>query len=435
MDETTDILTTGSLTEATVPPEVMSLARDLAKVHGPVHIASEASGLHVYIADPDLLMTDGPVELSKRHLAINAEKYVACFPDTKYPGYRGRYSVDANPCEITRNIYRRWAKQGKAMPCAQSMKTKKKYDVDTLLQMPPLSVRSSQFANIQAKVITGALRKNLVQDANGVMVPDWVGETTPLSELEPDHPCIVYLRKRGLNPYILEDELGACYCHEAKPEDRSVGRYYSKLPGGMRNCPQGRLIIPIMMRGSRVGYQCRLIDKVENGSYYVWSDQEQWELIYRMQDDGTIWYRFPTEEGENAFKPHKYINALGSLRNELLLGFDNAIAHNAGRPFKDRYCVLCEGPLDAAKLRAPAIAILGGTLSQAQAKALMGQFGYICTCMDTDAAGQRCLQRINQLIPDRTGIDVKVPDGHKDAGELSYAEAAALIAPCDPLAK
>lgn len=429
----TDIYTTGGLTEATVPKEVMSLAHDLAKIHGPINIANEASGFHIYIADPDLLKKDGKVELSKKHLAINAEKYIACHP-TKYPNYAGRYSVRANPCKETRDIFAKFGKYNREMPCATSMKTKVNWRVDTLLAMLPITKRGKAYADVKPHVFQSAIRKGLVLDEHGQMVPDWVGHTIPLTQLPEDHPCIQYVVKRGYDPAKLEEQFEACYCDKAKPVDRAAGRFYSKLPGGLHNTPQGRLILSIRMNGSRKGYQSRLIDKTEGGTYYVWTENETWEAISSLQPDGTLWRRFePTDEFPKGFDPHKYLNAVGSHRNELLMGYDAAVAFNADRPKSKRFCILCEGPLDAAKLQAPAIAILGKSLSVLQAKALTEQFGVICTCMDQDAAGRQCLQRINTMIPNRIGKDVRVPDGHKDAGELSYEEAAVLAAQCDPM--
>lgn len=420
-----------------MPAEVMSLANDLAKIHGPVRIADESSGYHIYIADPELLLQRGARELDLSrglHLSVNAEKYIACFPMTKYPNYHGRYDVRTNPCPQTQYLWDKFGSKGRSYSCASSMKTKKKYNVDVLLRMTPISRRRKDFATVVPKITNGPSRKLQVLDEHGVLVPEWVDHTIPPFALDDDHPAVQYLVKRGFDPYLIWEQFGVVYCDKAKPEDRSVGRLYSRLPGGMRQCAQGRLVIPIMMNGSRTGYQSRLIDKTENGKYMVWSDKEEWIVVREMMPDGTMKEHFPPSTWHpEGFAPHKYLNARGSSRNKLLFGFDQAVEFNKSRERKDRFCVLCEGPLDAAKMGPPAIALLGKNLSSFQAEELLKQFSVICTCMDQDTAGGECFASIAKHLPGRVGIDVTVPDGHKDAGELSYEEAAELVRQCDPI--
>lgn len=428
---TDDIFTSGSLTSASVSEGVMSLARALSAKHGPVNITSEASGIHIYIPDPELLVTDGMKELASKHLAINAEKYLG----------EGRYSArgatDDEQRKQNKSDYIKYRRQGKEVPCAVSMKTRKTYSVSELLRMLPLERRKEciglQFKNV---VNVGMVRKNLVYDENGNLVPDWVGKTTPLHDLPADHPAIIYLKERGFDPILLEMQMKACYCYEAQPEDPAKNRFYGKLPGGMRISPQGRIILSVLMDGVRWGYQSRLIDKKVNGEYHVWGNDQQWHLIRYMGDDGTVHEVFPpTEYFPKGFAPPKYLNAPGSERNKLLMGYDAAVGAMEGRDKVNRFCVLCEGPLDAAKLGPPAIAILGKSLSDYQADALAKRFDVICTVMDRDAAGKQCLDNIRMRMRarGRRVLDVPVPDGYKDAGDLSYEEAAKLMKQCDPL--
>lgn len=433
----TDIFITGGATESSMPAEVMSLANELAQIHGPVRIADESSGYHIYIADPELLLQRGERELDVAHglhLAVNAEKYIACFPLTKYPNYHGRYDVRTNPCPQTQYLWDHFGSKGRSYSCASSMKTKKKYNVDALLRMLPLVRRRKDFASVKPHVTSGPSRKLMEVDEHGVLVPEFVENAIPLYMLDDDHPARVYLEKRGFDPDRLSREFGVTYCNKAKPEDRSVGRMYGRLPGGVRQCPQGRIILPIMMNGSRMGYQSRLIDKFEDGKYQVWTDKEEWLVVREMLPDGSVKEHFPpTEWYKDGFSPHKYLNAKGSSRNKLLFGLDQAIEFNKDRPRHEKFCVLCEGPLDAAKLGAPAIALLGKNLSAFQAEEIIKNFSVVCTCMDQDAAGGECFESIASHLPGRNGVDVTVPDGHKDAGELSYEEAALLMKQCDPV--
>lgn len=418
-----NIFTIGSLTSGSIPAEVKSLAEDLARIHGPVRISSEANGLQIYIPDPDGLREDGIRAIQDPKLAINPELYLGI----------GRFNVDEYPTKENRQLYRDFRSQGKEVPCAVSMKTKKRWSVSALLTMVPIHKRMPNL-NVRSKVTVGTICKDMVYDEDGNLIPNWVGSTIPLWLLPNNHPAIEYLTKRGYDITTLEQQFEACYCDCCLPEDRSRGRYYSKLPGGMRKCHQGRIILTIRMNGVRKGYQSRLIDKVENGNYYVWSDREEWLLIRRMKSDGTVEDIYPpTEEFPKGFEVPKYLNATGSKRNELLMGYDAAVKFNEQRAYKDKYCILCEGPMDAARLGPPAIAILGSSLSDIQADYLRASFGRICTVMDKDAAGKKCLEVINKRLPERVGTDIVLPNGCKDAGDLSPEEAAAINKQCDTL--
>lgn len=429
-----EIFTQGSVTEAGLPKSVIALARRLALRHGPVSITSESSGIHIYIPDPELLITDGDKELVKRHLSINAEKYLGI----------GRYSARGADTdeqkERNKQDYLRYRSKGLEVPCAVSMKTGHRFSVADLLHMMPLEKRKklSGFNNVQRSITLASIRKNVVYDRFGNLVPDWVGETVPLHELPDDHPAIVYLKDRGYDPLALERQMDACYCIKAKPVDPAVGRFYRRLPGGMTASPQGRIVLSVLMNGVRWGYQSRMIDRKVNGQYFVWGDDEAWHLISVANPDGTITELFPrTEANPNGFDPPKYLNATGSERNKLLMGYDAAVEANSGRDASSTFCVLCEGPLDAAKLGSPAIAILGKSLSDFQADALAKQFNEICTVMDNDEAGRQCLNRIRAKMRERGRHvhNVPVPGNVKDAGDLSYEEAAALMRQCDPLTR
>jgi hypothetical protein len=54
---------------------ILGLAEALSKIHGPVLVASEKSGVHLYMASPKALEQFGKVELRKRHLSVNASKH------------------------------------------------------------------------------------------------------------------------------------------------------------------------------------------------------------------------------------------------------------------------------------------------------------------------------------------------------------------------
>lgn len=398
-----------------VPEEIIKLAKKLEQIHAQVSISNESSGFQIAIPDPELLETDGLKELSSRHLSINAELYLGI----------GRYDVDLHPTKENRERWVKYREKNKEVPCAMSMKTGKLFSVNKLLAMKPVEERGLDFGKIRHTCIDITNTSlNLIDDGTGVLVPEWCGKTVPLTSLPEDHPVIVYLKDRGFDPAKLQEHLDASYCIEAAPEDRSKGRFYSKLNNGMRNTPLGRLILPIWMDGHRMGYQCRIIDKkTEDGSYFVWDGSTYRVVTLAGKELFPPDQRFP-----KGFNPHKYMNALGSKRNMLLMGYDQAVKWNKDKGFdkNSSFCILVEGPLDAAKIGPPAIAILGKSLSPMQADYIKSKFGKIIVVADNDKAGQECKKCVYERLSPYPVDDVTV-EGGKDAGDLSYEEALNLV--------
>lgn len=413
-----NIFTSGSLTSTSIPAEVTALAEKLAAKHGPVTITSEASGLHIYIPDPELLQQDGRKELSSKHLAINAEKYLGI----------GRYDVVTNRTKENKKLYTEFRDKGVEVPCAISMKTKKRYSVDALLRMPPIEKRIEGIGDIRHTVTAADPNKYLVYDENGNLVPEWCGKTIPINQLPPDHAAREYLERiRKFDVDDLSNVWDICYCEEALPEDRAFGRYYSRLPYGCKNSPSGRIILPVYDdQGVRRGWQARIIDfENAHGDKFVWTDKQEWIQVLHSGNDPAVSDEFP-----KGFAPHKYLNAKGSQRNALLFGIKQAVKFNEGKPFHRRYCVLMEGPLDAARGGPPCIALLGKSLSYEQAAMIRKNFAVIYTVMDQDKAGQECLKRIRQMLDGLPIHELTVPAKHKDLGACSYEEAKAILPKC-----
>lgn len=410
-----DIYTSGSLTSTAIPEEVTMLAKKLAAKHGPVTITNEASGLHIYIPDPELLQQDGRKELTSKHLAINAEKYLGI----------GKFNVDTNPTKENKKIYIDFRDKGVEVPCAISMKTKKRYSVEALLRMPPIEKRIEGIGDIRHTVTASDPNKYLVYDENGNLVPEWCGTTIPINQLPKDHTARAYLeQQRKFDVDELSNVWDICYCEEALPEDRAFGRYYSRLPYGCKNSPQGRIILPIYDdTGVRRGWQARIIDfENAHGDKFVWTDKQEWLQVKHSGNDPAISDEFP-----KGFAPHKYLNAKGSQRNALLFGVKQAVQFNKDRPFHRRYCVLMEGPLDAVRGGPPCIALLGKSLSYEQAAMIRKNFAAVYTVMDNDKAGQECRKRIYHMLEGLPIYELTVPAGKKDLGECTYEEARAML--------
>jgi len=137
------------------------------------------------------------------------------------------------------------------------------------------------------------------------------GEILPLTSLPNDHPAISYVLHRGYSPAHLQNEFEIGYCG------------YAPAPFGPAT---DRLYIPIKMNGELVGWQCRSI----------------------------------TSHGTERLP--KYYTMRGMAKNQVLYGFDAAKQH----PF----VVVVEGATDVWRIGAPAVAILGKSMSGAQQQLL-----------------------------------------------------------------
>lgn len=357
----------------TTPPDILRLAEGLSKIHGDIHIASETGGIHLYMASPFLLATEGDRELGKRHLAVNASKYFghAGWPD----GFEKM-------------------KPWKREKCALCMKSKNTYKVENLLRMKPLDERGSLAG--PGKVIDNAKERHQIDDGHGNKIPDHPGEVQSVLDLPADHPAIVYLTIRKYdNLPLLVKQFNLQWCWREAPVDKSIGRYYRKLHAGWRDTPQGRLIFHGFINGVRRIWQGRYLDLVQGNDRFVWHPyREEWTPeAYRLGPDQPWILRHPFCEpftngaGEAVrWAPHKYMNGLGCQRAEWgLFGFDAAVAFQPDR--SKRYGILCEGPLDAGRFGPPAFAGAGAYLSSEQAKIIASAFPVIILAQDADKAG------------------------------------------------
>ncbi|MEG1884703.1 MAG: toprim domain-containing protein [Alistipes sp.] len=343
------------------------------------------------------MLQDGEREMHNPHLAINADMYLGL----------GAYThVD----EVEKDKAKR--------SCCMSMKTGKLYDVDDLLLMTPIKLRGLDFSINVGRVTTRKNDHRLINDGKGNMIPDVPGRCIALHDLPADHPCLVYIACRGYDAVALEQQFGCCYCEEETPENRSTGVYYKRHEAGWRATPQGRLIFQVVLDGVRWGWQARMLDITQNNTRMVYHPyKRQWDVV---SVNGV--YNAPYTE---SFKPAKYLNAPGSERTRMLMGYDAAVAWSL-REGK-RTCILVEGPLDAARCGAPAIAILGKFLSANQASKLKTRFNKFVLIPDTDTAGQQGLDSMKRVLGDCDIDVVRLPHGYKDIGELSRERAVNLI--------
>jgi DNA primase len=136
------------------------------------------------------------------------------------------------------------------------------------------------------------------------------------------------------------------------------------------------------------------------------------------------------ETGNLKFAVSKYRTAKYSYR--ALMGWDAAMKVATDQEM--RYCVLCEGPLDAARVGPGGIAVLGSSLTVSDAQRIATNFHVVVTAFDNDKAGKEATAKVtrqlmSESIPHSTLQRVEpltIPDG-KDIGEMKQEVFNALL--------
>ncbi len=198
------------------PPEVQILAEALSARHGDVSVRFESSGLHLYMAAPCELESDGRIELEKCHLAVNADRFLR----------RGRFAAMPRTVNEDRS--------------AQCMKCGKGYLVSRLLAWPKLDDRGIKDTTHKVKVSSATAC--LVDDGRGNKIPPPPGRCRLITELPHDHVAVQYLVGRQYDLPTLVRQFRCSYCEEELPEDHELGIGYRRLAAGFNDTPQGRII-------------------------------------------------------------------------------------------------------------------------------------------------------------------------------------------------
>lgn len=371
-------------------PEQLDIAYQLAQNFGRIRVAREESGLHFYMASPACLEEDGKVEFTKMHLAVNVDKYL---------------------------LYQRDR-------CAMCMKTGTPYKMTELLAMAPLAQRGYKDQAPVVEQFSAAPMEFLEPDANGNMVPKSPGLTVPVHELEPGHAARFYVENRGFDPVQLWDQFGLSYCYEDRQDV-----WYGKMLYGFKAGPLGRIIFNIDQYGMRRGWQARILDYAdETTRSYFHPTENQWMAVEQKVDGK--WQPLPGWEG---WDPKKYVIGRGCKRNQCLMGFDAAVdfASKHRDRYGRKYCILCEGPLDAGRVGPPGLALMGKYCSQFQAELLCNEFDRVIFITQNDNAGKEAQKKVAQQIgnaTNRVSVDFpELPGAYKDIGEMTYKQAEAFL--------
>jgi len=399
---TTELEFRGSANLSDVSREVRLLAEALAHRHGTCTLAREEHGLHLYCASPIALERDGAVELLKRHLAINLDKHLGTGQHINISG-RKRQAV------------------GRCMKYGQT------YRVDQLLRMPPLSQRLPPGATATPSVVRRVRKDQWLepdqQDPSRLvpMRPTCV----PITSLDAEHPAAQYLSSRHYDFQVLEQQFNTSFCTTEIPEDKVLGRVYRSLPHGWKVTSQGRIIFFAHQQGQYCGWQGRVLQADHEGIRYYWHPYRQgWEACEQFVPELAKWRPLPHLGPD--FEMLRYWTGPGTARSEVLLGFDAAVAARF-RFGPVPTCILCEGPLDAARFGPPAMPLLGKFLGSGQAELIRRHFRRVLYVRDNDPSGEQAAASVSKSLAGACQVDQAVlsgyarPDGMpaKDPGDLS----------------
>ena len=394
LDQETPIarMETTSSAPTQLPDHFKNLAKQLMLIHGSIRLARERNGLHFYLACPECLEDYGEVELDKKHLAVNVERYFS--------------GLDRS---------------------AQCMKHGGSFNVTDLVSMPRLSERGIEFKP-EILELDSIPAHYLERDEAGHWIPKSPGLTIPVHIVPPDHPARVYLGLRQYDVNVLWNQFQCSFCYK---ENSDV--FYRGLSGGFKVTSQGRVIFFAYVKGVRVGWQARILEgEDEECKFYYHPYRKDWVPVMTRETVNSPWVPM---EGFEGWDPAKYFTGHGTRRNSILLGFDAAVSYHQNTDrCATRWCALVEGPLDAGRFGPPFIAMMGKSFSQEQANLIRSEFDHVILIPDNDQAGKQSKDSVLMQFAQHsnTGKGTKVtcmdlPPNTKDPGALSPKEADSFL--------
>lgn len=405
-----DVDISGAADLRNLPRDIQLFVSAMANRHGGGRVAKEVHGLHLYIPCPECIKEKGEAELFSKHMSINLDKYFCIGRQYKnQPAWKADASAICHRNEDH------------------------KFKVSQLRKLPSIESRGCTPTRKNIS-ITIQDESSYIYDSKGNLIPRPPGEATPLIELADDHPANWYLKNRGYDIESLYNQFRVAYCYKEWPEsdgrDGQVLWKYRRMPGGWKDTPQGRIIFFCDVYKIQKGWQARIIDRIENEQKllhhpytFKWTPVEQFD-----KDTGKWIVRHDYQNDRFKWAPSKYRTAGGAHRNQLVMGFDAALAWN--KEHDQSVVFIVEGPLDAGRIGPPAVAIMGKSLSHAQVQ-LLRPFKKIVLILDNDDAGKSALIRAKTVLGStHTPYEIcEIPEEYKDVGDMPRDEVLEMIEP------
>lgn len=236
--------------------------------------------------------------------------------------------------------------------CGYTGSAYKEFFDDGLQFFRGLKINRSKNSEIYHPRVTMQKARKIWKD--GVPSP---GEMVKVSELDAAHPACIYLQERGVDP-ALTDKFFLRYCTDGYFD------FSARL-----GTTSGRIIFPIVMDGTLVGWQARQIEKKIEGSRAVWKGDSAGWWQPKMVDDGK-----GGSEYEDKNVP-KYYTCPGMHRSRSLLNCDVATLN-------PNFVVVVEGPVDAIKVGDNAVATFGKRLTKDQVRILCARWSRVIMLLD-----------------------------------------------------
>lgn len=403
-----DFELSGKAKDHNLSDKQLKVVNRLASRHGSPRLAVENGGLHAYIPSPEALKLDGKVELYKKHLSVNIDKFLSGDDNSSF-------------CH----------------------KYDKEYSTEGLLRF--LSLEDRGFPNVSKSLKLNLLHDDLEKDEHNEVIPIKAGKLISVNELDKNHPAVLYLKNRPGGSYDLDklvSQFNLSYCAE---ENKDVYGKYKSFTDGFRKTPLGRIVFEVYTFGDYLGFQARILEASDDTYiYYFEPTSYKWIAVYKNSNlldkeqrdinQKTKEYR-PWTLIDRYTHPYrldlpKYIIGAGMKKNKSLMGFDAAV--QLSKQFANRPVFCVEGPMDAARVYQagyPSVAVIGKYLSQTQASFIINNFNSYYLISDNDYGGDTLKEKFDQRMQlyGKSFTQIKVPEGSKDIGELSPKQVNTLL--------
>ena len=225
------------------------------------------------------------------------------------------------------------------------------------------------------------------------------------------------------------------------------------MPGFWKDTPQNRIVFYSMVNGAPITWQARYPEKIIGNDKYMLHPYAKgnvsihgfaaphgflWSHTHTRAGLGAAWmpvspYDEVDSDGTLRFQPSKYRTAKYSDRE--MMGWDAAVARANNDPDTVKWCVLCEGPLDAARVGPGGIALIGSSISPAAAAKVAKTFNVVFTAFDEDRAGKGATEKVSKMLwdtqsrnPSLYAVQPMAVTGGKDIGDMTQQSFDALLA-------
>jgi hypothetical protein len=250
-------------------------------------------------------------------------------------------------------------------------------------------------------VSSSSINKSISRPARVMKLPSRPENIHFLSELDDNHPAVIYAKSRGLDPELVSKAYGVSFCSKSNwktPIKDSSGKVWYVSP-------EDRLILPNLDA---------------DGSWNGW--QARWIGGFRYSDDVSTWDKVPRDPSKGNEILPKYLTAPGMMAKATVFNVGRAAGLTGGK-----LCFVSEGPVSAIASGPCGVCTFGMRMSQVQIDTLAKHFKYgriIILKESEDDPTQSCLA-LDKLVSGGCHIVTLPPK--TDAADLGFEKTLELI--------